>query len=111
MSEVQVSRSNAVSGADDVAQLRDLREIGVPEKGHDSRADIIHSCRFAGVWRNFAICRVGVAVDLGRRRMLMWGRAAATKAGQTRLLGMKYVRRLSDGLHCRSRVISRLQCG
>jgi hypothetical protein len=96
-----------VSSAD-VAQLRDLGEIGVPEKGHDSRADIIHSCRFAGVWRDLAICR---AVDLGRRQMLMWGRAAATKAGQTRLLRMKYARRLSAGLHCRSRVISRLQCG
>jgi hypothetical protein len=85
---VAVSRSDAVTSADVVAQLRDLGEIGVPEKSHDSRADIIHSCRFAGWSGNFAMCRAGVAVDLGRRRVRMWGRAAAvkTKAGQTRLL-------------------------
>lgn len=88
MFRVAVSRSDAVTSADVVAQLRDLGEIGVPEKSHDSRADIIHSCRFAGWSGNFAMCRAGVAVDLGRRRVQMWGRAAAVKkkAGQTRLL-------------------------
>lgn len=74
ISGVQISRSNAVTGADDVAQLRNLREIRVPEKGHDSRADKIHSFRFAGLCEYFAMCRAGVAVHFGRRRMLMWGR-------------------------------------
>jgi hypothetical protein len=66
---VQVSRSNAVSGADGVAQLLDLREIGVAGKGHgrDSWAEIIHSLLFAG----FVVLRV--VVHWGRRRKVMWG--------------------------------------
>jgi hypothetical protein len=59
---VQVSRSNAVSGADGVAQLLDLREIGVAGKGHDrgSWAEIIHSLLFAG----FVVLRVVVREGL-----------------------------------------------
>lgn len=43
MSGIWVSRSDAVSSADNVAQLLDLREIAVPEKSHDSGAQVIHS--------------------------------------------------------------------
>jgi hypothetical protein len=76
-----VSRSNAVTSAD-VAQLCGLREIGVPETSHDSRAGIIHSRRFAGLCGYFAIRRAGVAVHLGRRRMLMWGRRLRRRRGR-----------------------------
>jgi hypothetical protein len=109
---VEVSRSNAVTSADDAAQLRDLREIRVPEKGHDSRADIIHSCRFCRfVWMFGDVSR-GWCRRLGPASDADVGEAAAlNQAGQTRLLRMRRVRVTSVGLHCRSRVVSRLQCG
>jgi hypothetical protein len=49
MSGIFVSRSEAVSGADDVALLLDYWEIGVPAKSHDSGGAIIHS---------FLLCRL-----------------------------------------------------
>jgi hypothetical protein len=71
---IHVSRSNAVSGADGVAQLLGLREAVVPGKGHDrdSWAEIIHilSVLLRGASRGRSR---GAAVHLRRRREVRWG--------------------------------------
>jgi len=44
-----MSRSDAVTSADKVAQLLDFGDSRVPERGHDSWAEIIHSFVFAAM--------------------------------------------------------------
>lgn len=85
MFAVQTSRSDAVPNADKVAQFLYFGDLRVPERGHDSRAETIHSFFFAAVGEVGGVAYAGWP-SLGPASDGDVGERAAMGAGQTCLL-------------------------